>query len=141
MIGRRHHSSQIDLSTLNYLKRGTQVQQEIFALLLAHQVWVHLAPYHPLLCGTFPPDMGRYPVEVFGQNRTRHQQEAYLYLLVEQEVLTRQPLAFRDTIIQWKKECLKTEPAFARGLGIVGDPYQSLLHWGLQQGILSEEIS
>lgn len=70
-----------------------------------------------------------FQVEIFGQNRPTKEQEAYLHMLVEYEILKSKGEPFRQEIIKLKKEGLKTEPAFAKLLGLTGDPYQTLLNY------------
>ncbi|NME68472.1 DUF4269 domain-containing protein [Flammeovirga aprica] len=68
-----------------------------------------------------------FEVEVFGQNKPTEEQNAYRHMLIEHYLLEKNGEAFRQKIIALKEEGLKTEPAFAKLLGLEGDPYQTLL--------------
>ncbi len=48
-------------------------------------------------------------------------------MIIEHKILSSKNDKFRAEIIQLKKEGLKTEPAFARLLGLQGNPYEELL--------------
>ena len=65
--------------------------------------------------------------EIFGQNRPAKEQEAYRHMIVEYKILQQQPESFRHKIIQLKTDGLTTEEAFAKQLGLSGDPYVELL--------------
>ncbi len=69
-------------------------------------------------------------VEIFGQDRNIEEQEAYRHMLIEHKVLQNKGDNFRLKIIELKKQGLKTEPAFAKLLGLKGDPYIELLKFG-----------
>lgn len=68
-----------------------------------------------------------FEVEIFGQNIPSKQQNAYLHLLVEHQILQQRGEDFRLEIVALKKEGYKTEPAFAKLLNLKGNPYQALL--------------
>ncbi len=68
-------------------------------------------------------------IEIFGQDRPINQQEAYLHMLIEYKILQEKGESFRKQIIKLKKQAYKTEPAFAKLLGIKGDPYLELLNY------------
>ncbi len=55
------------------------------------------------------------------------QQNAYKHMVVEDRILKRLGPVFRDNVRKLKSSGVKTEPAFARLLGLEGDPYQRLL--------------
>jgi len=71
--------------------------------------------------------MDNFEIEVFGQNIPTKQQFAYRHLIVEYNLLNKFGEEFRQEIIELKKQGLKTEPAFAKILGLTGDPYIELL--------------
>lgn len=77
--------------------------------------------------------MGDFMVEIFGQNIPCRQQFGYRHMLIEHELLNKYGEAFRQQIIALKNQGYKTEPAFAKLLGLQGDPYQALLQ--LETGI------
>ena len=68
-------------------------------------------------------------IEIYGHSTPSHQQNAYLHMLKEDEILRTFGQAFKTTILKLKAEGLKTEPAFAKALGLKGDPYKSLLNY------------
>ncbi|MBC3539247.1 DUF4269 domain-containing protein [Rufibacter sediminis] len=72
---------------------------------------------------------GEFEVEVFGQDYPTKDQNAYRHMLVEHKILNLKGDKFRTEIIRLKQEGLKTEPAFAKLLGLVGDPYVELLRF------------
>lgn len=70
-----------------------------------------------------------FEFEIFGQNIPTQQQNAYLHMLIEHEILQSKDENFRSKIIQLKQKGYKTEPAFAFLLGLSGDPYAELLKY------------
>lgn len=65
--------------------------------------------------------------EIFGQNIKTEKQNAYRHMLVENRILIEKGDEFKQEIIKLKSSGLKTEPAFARLLGLNGNPYVELL--------------
>ncbi|TQI71229.1 uncharacterized protein DUF4269 [Gramella sp. Hel_I_59] len=70
-----------------------------------------------------------YDFEIFGQNIPTNQQDAFLHMIKENEILKSKDAEFRKSIIELKRRGLKTEPAFAKLLDIQGDPYSGLLNY------------
>lgn len=68
-----------------------------------------------------------FEFEIFGQPIPTIQQNAYRHMLIEHQILLEKGEAFRQEIIRLKKQGIKTEPAFAKLLGISGNPYEELL--------------
>lgn len=68
-----------------------------------------------------------FPVEVFGQGLPVERQRAYRHLVVEARVLQLGGAAALESLRGLRGQGLKTEPAFARLLGLSGDPYLALL--------------
>lgn len=68
-----------------------------------------------------------YLIEIFGQNRPVHKQEAFRHMLIEWKILQEKGDQFKHQIIKLKQQGYKTEPAFAKLLGLQGDPYTELL--------------
>ncbi|WP_224484233.1 DUF4269 domain-containing protein [Robertkochia aurantiaca] len=66
-------------------------------------------------------------MEIFGQHKKVEQQTAYLHMLAEEVLLRKHDWRFREKIMELKLQGLSTEEAFARELGLTGDPYQALL--------------
>lgn len=69
-----------------------------------------------------------FELEIFGQNIPAKQQNAYRHLLIEHQILTAKGEAFRQQVIALKNRGYKTEPAFAKLLGLEGDSYEALLN-------------
>lgn len=67
------------------------------------------------------------PVEIFGRCRPVETHESYIHWLAEDRLLNLAEDRFRDDIRAAKAGGLKTEPAFARVLGLGGDPFAELL--------------
>lgn len=67
--------------------------------------------------------------EIFAQPIPVVKQNAYRHMIIEHHLLMTYP-HIRDEIIHLKKQGLKTEPAFAKVLGLAGDPYEELLKIG-----------
>ncbi|MCD9856069.1 DUF4269 domain-containing protein [Epilithonimonas sp. JDS] len=73
--------------------------------------------------------MEEFPVEIFAQDQPTDRQNAYLHMIKEFEILEKEGDEFRRKIIELKKQGLKTEPAFAKLLGLTRDPYIELLKY------------
>lgn len=69
-----------------------------------------------------------FEFEIFGQNIPVKEQNAYRHMVNEYRILNKYGEAFRNRIIELKKQGLKTEPAFAQELGLTGDPYLAMLN-------------
>ncbi|WP_017795972.1 DUF4269 domain-containing protein [Oceanobacillus kimchii] len=80
-------------------------------------------------------DFKGYKFELFGQNVPTSEQYAYLHMKIENHILKLNPL-MKDEIRLLKKAGIKTEPAFCMLLGIAGDPYEELISYGIDQGII-----
>jgi len=68
-----------------------------------------------------------FPVEVFAQVRPTRAQRAVRHLQVEARLLELHGEPLRLCVRALKTRGVKTEPAFARCLGLAGDPYLALL--------------
>jgi hypothetical protein len=68
-------------------------------------------------------------IEIVGQPVPVREQRAYRHMVVEHEILQEKGEAFRREVIRLKEMGVKTEPAFARLLGLDGDPYEQLLRF------------
>lgn len=74
--------------------------------------------------------LGEFAIEVFGQRRSVVEQEAYRHMLIEHRILQERGESFRNQVIELKLQGYKTEPAFAKLLGLpCVDPYAELLAW------------
>lgn len=73
--------------------------------------------------------------ELFAQPIPVVNQNAYRHMIIEHHLLMTQP-HIRDEIINLKMLGLKTEPAFAKVLGLAGDPYEELLKIGSQLDLI-----
>lgn len=69
------------------------------------------------------------PVEVFGQALPVDLQRGYRHLLVEARLLDLGGPRLRRAVLDLRGAGMKTEPAFARALGLRGDPHERL--WAL----------
>lgn len=67
-------------------------------------------------------------IEIYGQSIPVRDQAAYRHMITEYKILQEKGEAFRQQIIELKKQGLKTEPAFGKLLGIEGDVYEKLLN-------------
>ncbi len=72
-------------------------------------------------------DHGGFPIEIFGQARPVADQHGLRHMLLQARLLALGGDALRRDIAASRAEGLKTEPAFARRLGLKGDPYVELL--------------
>jgi hypothetical protein len=72
-------------------------------------------------------NINHWPIEVFGQATPSRKQNAYLHMIAEYRLLMAKGAQFKTLIIELKEQGMKTEPAFAKALGIDGDPYEELL--------------
>ncbi|TSE08479.1 MULTISPECIES: DUF4269 domain-containing protein [Aquimarina] len=68
-----------------------------------------------------------FEIEIFGQNIPTQEQNAYKHMMIEYKILKKMGAKFKTDIRKLKKEGLKTEPAFAKLLGLTGNPYEELL--------------
>lgn len=66
-------------------------------------------------------------IEIFGQKIPTEKQNAYRHMMVEYQILIEKGIDFKKKIRHLKSTGLKTEPAFAKLLGLQGDPYLALL--------------
>lgn len=67
------------------------------------------------------------PVEIYGRSRPVETHESYVHWLAEHRLLTLASGRLRDDVRAAKAAGLKTEPAFAKVLGLGGDPHAELL--------------
>jgi ribosomal protein S18 acetylase RimI-like enzyme len=67
------------------------------------------------------------PIEIFGQPVPVTAQHGFRHMIVEGRLLAIGGDALRDRVRARKQAGAKTEPAFARVLGLEGDPYAALL--------------
>nr|WP_281178363.1 DUF4269 domain-containing protein [Sphingomonas sanxanigenens] len=68
-----------------------------------------------------------WPFEIFAAAEPVADQAGWRHFLVEQRLLALGGARLRATVMTLRRQGLKTEPAFARALGIEGDPYEALL--------------
>ena len=94
----------------------------------------HRPGFRLRLCtvGGLPTVVARFreaglPVEVFAQARPARAQRAVRHLRVEARLLELHGEPLRLCVRALKARGVKTEPAFARCLGLAGDPYLTLL--------------
>jgi hypothetical protein len=72
-------------------------------------------------------EWGGWTFEVFGDSRPVDQQPGWVHFEIERRLLALDDGRLRKAIVQQRSQGVKTEPAFARVLGISGDPYRALL--------------
>ncbi|RZK08254.1 MAG: DUF4269 domain-containing protein [Flavobacterium sp.] len=72
-----------------------------------------------------------FEIEIFGQDIPVENQNGYMHMLIEHEILNAKGEDFRLEIIKLKQNGYKTEPAFAELLGLRGNPYKELLKYKL----------
>lgn len=175
----------IDFSEIDYLKIGTDQQQQLYQLLVRNQIITHLKEFSPFVIGTFPLDIAvetsdvdiaccfdevetfqtlirlhfnkhkdfrdailvvrevetytanflvaDWPIEIFAQKIPVKHQDGYRHMIIEHQILEDKGATFKSQIRALKREGVKTEPAFAALLGILGDPYKELLSYQLKQ--------
>ncbi|MDQ6472485.1 DUF4269 domain-containing protein [Flavobacterium sp. LHD-80] len=70
-----------------------------------------------------------FEIEIFGQNVPTKNQNGYRHMIIEHQILESRDESFRQEIIKLKKNGYKTEPAFAKLLGLKNDPYSELLNY------------
>ncbi|WP_420793134.1 DUF4269 domain-containing protein [Paenibacillus polymyxa] len=68
-----------------------------------------------------------WPVEIFGQSISVTRQNGFRHMVIEEQLLTLGGKRLMESIIQLKILGFKTEPAFAKLLGLDGDAYEALL--------------
>ncbi|WP_240837253.1 DUF4269 domain-containing protein [Acidaminobacter sp. JC074] len=68
-----------------------------------------------------------FQIEIYATKEPVSSLNSYRHLIVEKRLLELYPETFRQAVIDLKMSGVKTEPAFARLLGLEGDPYQALL--------------
>ncbi len=66
-------------------------------------------------------------IEIFAQNTPTENQNAYRHMVIEYKILIQRGSEFKADVKKLKSNGLKTEPAFAKILGIKGNPYKALL--------------
>lgn len=101
--------------------------------------WIHFkeAIIHdtPTVVANF--QYGGFEFELFGQPRAVEQQNAYLHMIVEHHLLMTIP-HIKTEIIRLKEQGMKSEPAFAQVLGLVGNPYDELIILGTKLGLYDD---
>lgn len=68
------------------------------------------------------------PIEIFAQALPVTEQMAYRHMIVEGRLLDIAGRPLQDRVRHLKRAGLKTEPAFARALGLPGNPYTAVLN-------------
>ncbi|WP_035651831.1 DUF4269 domain-containing protein [Flavobacterium sp. ASV13] len=82
---------------------------------------------HESIVGNFKLD--DFEIEIFGQNIPTKNQNGYRHMIIEYQILESRDENFRQEIIKLKQNGYKTEPAFAKLLGLKNDPYIELLNY------------
>lgn len=73
-------------------------------------------------------NIDEFPIEVYGQNTPTTEQNGYRHMVVEYKILMEKGEDFRLQIVELKKQGYKTEPAFAKLLGLANNPYDEMLN-------------
>lgn len=73
-----------------------------------------------------------YLVEFFAVEKPLNEQFGFRHMIAEWQILKRFDEEFRREIRSLKRSGIKTEPAFAMRLGLVGDPYRAILDFAAQ---------
>jgi Domain of unknown function (DUF4269) len=66
-------------------------------------------------------------IEIYASRENTYLSNGYRHMLIEHRLLLLGGESFRNNIINLKNSGLKTEPAFAKLLGLKGNPYEELL--------------
>lgn len=69
--------------------------------------------------------------ELYATDKETEQQNAYLHLIKEYEIIQQKGEDFADQVRDLKRKGVKTEPAFCQLLQLEGDPYVELLKYKL----------
>lgn len=77
-----------------------------------------------VICGF---SYGDEKFEVYGAPVPATEGEGWRHMLIEARLLDIMGAGFRNEIVALKRQGIKTEPAFARMLGLSGDPYLMML--------------
>ncbi len=77
-----------------------------------------------------------FEFELFGQPQAVIEQNAYLHMIIEDQILKNLP-TLRKQVIRLKQQGWKTEPAFCKLLGLnESDPYLSLIEYGKAKSLI-----
>ncbi|HEX7840062.1 MAG TPA: DUF4269 domain-containing protein [Kofleriaceae bacterium] len=72
-------------------------------------------------------DLGELAIEIFGQALPVAAQRGFRHMVIEGQLLVVGGAALAARVRELKLGGMKTEPAFARVLGLAGEPYEALL--------------
>ncbi|MET3193942.1 DUF4269 domain-containing protein [Bacillus sp. OAE603] len=72
-----------------------------------------------------------FEIEIFGQATPVQKQNAYIHMVIEHLIMEQFP-NIRSEVIHLKEQGYKTEPAFCKILSLDGDPYDSLIEYGVK---------
>jgi len=103
--------------------------------LFANQIGFHISTsdWNGIECTIATFKTPKFAIEFFGQNIPTEKQNAYRHMLIEYQILTLKGKEFKAAIRQLKLAGMKTEPAFAKLLGLKGNPYEELLTFELHK--------
>ncbi|WBW96685.1 DUF4269 domain-containing protein [Oceanirhabdus sp. W0125-5] len=68
-----------------------------------------------------------FEIEIYAEALPVEKQNGYRHMIIEDRILNIGGKNLKNQIIKFKKEGLKTEPAFAKYLNLGGNPYDELL--------------
>lgn len=119
-------SSDIDIAVqIEDIDRAEQYMREAFGAYPDFSMQKTETTYKKSIVVNFLVD--GIPIEVYGENKPVECQNGYRHMVIEERFLELGGEAFRCAVVDLKESGMKTEPAFARLLGIENDPYDSLL--------------
>lgn len=136
-LGIATQSSDIDIAcSAPDFDRFAHVAQRAFG---ERQAFSIKTPAHlpdPAIIASFVA-MG-WEIEIFCQEIATENQWGVRHFRIEKRLLALRP-QLRERIVHLKRDGMKTEPAFAKVLGLTGDPFEALLHLeGRSDGQLEE---
>ncbi|MDB8793090.1 DUF4269 domain-containing protein [Romboutsia sp. 1001216sp1] len=77
-----------------------------------------------IVCNFYVDDI---EIEIYASKNHSEKTNGYRHMVIEARLIEILGKDFKNKIIALKKRGLKTEPAFAKQLGLKGNPYESLL--------------
>lgn len=131
-----------DIDILCYAPDPDQFTSVLWASFRSYpefRIWQWIGADRPVVA-TFVVQEWRF--EIFGQAKLVTEQTGWRHFTVEQRLLALGGQHLASTVMAFRREGLKTEPAFAAALKLQGDPYEVLLDIGdLDDDALSHLIT
>lgn len=117
--------SDVDILISGDMKQAKRMIQERFGDLSGYKCDELMVQGEATVLFSFPYQGVEF--EIFGQKTPSIRQRGYLHFLIEERLLKIGGLPFLEKIKKARTTGLKTEPAFAKVLGLPGDPYDALV--------------